>query len=133
NHKLVSKSIEELNLLGYDAQVNPREINVFRLSKNDRVRIENSNSEILNLAPEEYSPNVVLRPLYQQKILPNLAYVGGPGEIAYWLEYKPMFDHHKIMFPILMPRNFVMQMDERSVQQLGKFGFTLPDLFKDID
>jgi len=83
--------------------------------------------------PERFSPNVVLRPVYQQKMLPNIAYIGGPGEIAYWLEYKAMFHHHKITYPVLMPRNFALLMDERSVQQFNKLGFETADVFKNTD
>ena len=133
NFHLVNKTIEELKQAGYDAQVNPREINVFQLTENDRIRIDKNTSETLNFATENYSPNVVLRPLFQQKILPNLAYVGGPGEIAYWLEYKTMFDHHKINFPVLIPRNFAMQTDEKSMNQINKSGLTVEDFFKDTD
>lgn len=133
NYKIVSESIRKLNALGYDAQVNPREINVFKMSGHERTRIEQPNAETLNLKPEEYSPNVVLRPLYQQMILPNLAYIGGPGELAYWLEYKAMFDHHHVNFPVLIPRNFALLSDERSEQQLQKLGFKTDDIFKDTD
>ncbi|HEY0029657.1 MAG TPA: bacillithiol biosynthesis cysteine-adding enzyme BshC [Bacteroidia bacterium] len=133
NFKLVSDTIARLNAIGFEAQVNPREINVFRMTENNRIRIEQANVETLNLKPGEYSPNVVLRPLYQQKILPNLAYVGGPGELAYWLEYKAMFDHHKILFPVLIPRNFAVLMDEKALQQLTKLGFTKSDIFKEAD
>lgn len=133
NFKIVNKTIAELDKIGHKAQVNPREINVFKLSENSRVRIEKASPETLNYKPEEYSPNVVLRPLYQQKILPNLAYVGGPGEIAYWLEYKTMFDHHKINFPVLMPRNFAVLIDDKAEQQIQKLGLSKTDLFKDID
>ncbi len=133
NYKIVNKTIEELKQAGYDAQVNPREINLFQLTDNDRWRIEKPTDETLNLKPESYSPNVVLRPLYQQKILPNLAYVGGPGEIAYWMEYRAMFNHHKINFPVLIPRNFAMMIDEKSEQQMNKLGITISDLFKDTE
>lgn len=133
NFKIVNQTIAELEKIGHKSQVNPREINVFKLSENSRVRIEIANSETLNYKVEEYSPNVVLRPLYQQKILPNLAYVGGPGEIAYWLEYKAMFDHHKINFPVLIPRNFALLSDEKTEQQIQKLGLSKTDLFKDID
>jgi bacillithiol biosynthesis cysteine-adding enzyme BshC len=133
NYRLVSGTISKMKAAGYEAQVNPREINVFRLSANDRVRIEEANSETLNYPTEEYSTNVVLRPLYQQMALPNLAYVGGPGEIAYWLEYKQMFDHHKIFFPVLMPRNFAVLSDEKTAQQLTKLGLETKDLFTDVD
>jgi len=132
NFKLVNQTISELEKAGIKPQVNPREINVFRLSEK-RERIEEATKETLNLNAEEYSPNVVLRPLYQQMILPNIAYVGGPGEIAYWLEYRSMFEHHGITFPVLVPRNFAMLMDERSVQQINKLGFTEKDIFRDKD
>ncbi len=133
NFKIVNKTIEELEKIGHKAQVNPREINLFKLSENSRTRIEVASSETLNYKTDEYSPNVVLRPLYQQKILPNLAYVGGPGEIVYWLEYKAMFDYHKINFPVLMPRNFALLSDEKAEQQMQKLGISKADLFKDID
>jgi len=132
NFKIVNTTIAELEKAGYKAQVNPREINVFQLGS-DRVRIEEASAAVLSLPPEEYSPNVVLRPLYQQRILPNIAYVGGPGEFAYWFEYKAMFDHHGITFPVLIPRNFAMLTDEKTNQQLQKFGLAVNDLFKDIE
>ncbi len=155
NHKLVSKTIEQLELMGYEAQVNPREINCFYLKDNIRERIEffesaagqkgytvlNTNivfskEELLkeiDLHPGRFSPNVVLRPLYQQCILPNLAYVGGPGELAYWLEYKTMFDHHKINFPVLIPRNFALLTDEKTNSQIQKLGLTTEDFLKHTD
>ncbi|MCW3071383.1 MAG: bacillithiol biosynthesis cysteine-adding enzyme BshC [Bacteroidetes bacterium] len=132
NYKIVNKTIAELEEAGYKAQVNPREINVFKLD-NDRVRIGQASAEVLDLNPEEYSPNVVLRPLYQQRILPNIAYVGGPGELAYWFEYKAMFDHHGITFPVLIPRNFALLTDEKTNQQLQKFNLSVNGLFKDTE
>lgn len=133
NYKLVKSSIEKLKAIGYEAQVSPREINVFKLGNGDRTRIEESSKEILSLDPVYFSPNVVMRPLYQQVVLPNIAYVGGPGEIAYWLEYKAMFDHHKIQMPVLMPRNFAMLLDEKSSQILEKLNLQKKDLFADVD
>lgn len=130
NFKIVNETISQLEKAGIKPQVNPREINVFKLTE-DRIRIEEANPEMLSMAPEKYSPNVVLRPLYQQMILPNIAYVGGPGEIAYWLEYKEMFDHHGITFPVLIPRNFALLTDEKTNQQLQKLGFSINDIFKD--
>jgi len=129
NFKLVNETIAQLKNNGYDSQVTPKEINFFLLSKKFRGWID---SEKIKSEPEEwkkklvekterFSPSVVTRPLYQQKILPNLAYVGGPAEISYWLEYKAMFDHHKIFFPVLMPRNFVhIDNDETSETEIFK-------------
>lgn len=144
---LVNKTIGEL-IKEYSAQVNPREINVFYKEKGIRERIEKddesfkvlnteirfSKTEMENLiqnSPEKLSPNVVLRPLYQQKILPNIAYVGGPGELAYWLEYKTMFESFKIPFPILMPRHFVILLDKATQQKLQKLNLTTEDAFRE--
>ncbi len=143
---LVNQSIEEL-AKHYSAQVNPREINVFYKVDGVRERIERiaperyavvntelsfSKDELENMidtTPEKFSPNVVLRPLYQQKILPNVAYIGGPGELAYWLEFKALFESYKINFPILMPRNFAMIVDKGTKQKMEKFDLSIQDLF----
>lgn len=152
NYELVNKSIEALQKIGIKPQVTPREINCFYMVDTIRERIEldeiSKNYSILNTAieftkdelnaelkkhPERFSPNVVLRPLYQEKILPNLAYVGGPGELAYWFEFKAMFEHHGISFPILIPRNFALLTDEKLNQQINKTGFSINDFFKDTE
>lgn len=145
--QLVNNSIVELQR-NYSAQVNPREINVFYKEKGLRERIEKQGNNyvvlntdirfteqelkhIIEISPEKLSPNVVLRPLYQQKILPNISYVGGPGEIAYWLEYKTMFDAFKIHFPILMPRHFLVFLDKGAQNKIQKLNLTIEAIFKD--
>ena len=150
NFKIVNETIVELNRVGVNAQVKPREINCFYMLEGLRERIifENqtykiNNSEItfskdellseLHNHPERFSPNVVLRPIYQQTILPNLAYIGGPGEIAYWLQYKAMFDFHKVNFPVLVPRNFALLIDLKSIQQIQKLGLQTIDIFNDVE
>lgn len=143
----VSRSVEELKA-AYSIQVNPREINVFYKEHQLRERIEKSGDgykavnttkefsreelgKLIDSDPEKMSPNVVLRPLYQQKILPNAAYVGGPGEIAYWLEYKRLFEVYGITLPILMPRHFVMLVDKGTGNKLQKLNISIPDSFKE--
>ncbi len=142
----VNESIKELTALHYHAQVNPRGINCFYVEKGLRTRIEQQgdrynlvgtdrffNKEelenILENSPERISPNVVLRPLYQQKILPNLAYVGGPGELAYWLEFKRFFDSAGVLFPVLMPRNFVTVVDKGSSKKIQKLELSPEDVY----
>lgn len=146
----VSDSISKLATLGYEAQVKPRKINLFFMKKNIRERIEEKDGKyvVLNSKitfskseliyeienyPGNFSPNVVLRPLYQQILLPNIAYIGGPGEISYWLEYKIMFEQFNIPFPILQPRHFVLIVDKSSNERLAKLGITLEDLFGDVE
>ncbi|MEO1097394.1 MAG: bacillithiol biosynthesis cysteine-adding enzyme BshC [Bacteroidota bacterium] len=145
---LVNGATEKINNLGYKTQVNSRAVNFFYLSDGLRERIEATDSgyEVLNSTikltkeellraidaePEKFSPNVILRPLYQEVILPNLAYVGGPSELAYWLQLKPIFDHYREQFPILMPRNFAMVVPKYIQKKFEKTNLTIEDLFKE--
>ncbi|MCB9316536.1 MAG: bacillithiol biosynthesis cysteine-adding enzyme BshC [Lewinellaceae bacterium] len=150
SNTLVNETIDQLNTLGFKAQASPREINLFYLQPGQRERIVFENDifrvlntdlkftreEILNeleAHPERFSPNVVLRPLFQELILPNLAYVGGGGELAYWLERKSQFAHFKIPYPILVRRNSVLWFDKDSIKRSLKFGFPPNRYFEDTD
>lgn len=130
----------------YPIQVNPREINLFYIEDNLRERIifeDNlykinntklafSEKEIMSLLdsnPEKFSPNVILRPLYQEIILPNLCYIGGGGEIAYWLQLKSNFDANKITFPIILVRNSVLLATEKQLQRADKLNLSWKELF----
>lgn len=144
----VDISTFQLEALGYHPQVHAREINFFYLEDGLRNRIEKKGDEfvvvdtalrfsedqiikMINEEPEKFSPNVILRPLYQETILPNLAYVGGPAEVIYWLQFKSMFDHFKVPFPLLMPRNFALIMDAPSLRKFEKTKLELAQLFKE--
>lgn len=146
--KLVEEKNKQLESLGYHTQVFAREINFFYLENGLRNRLEKENdtfkvvdtdlqfssdqiSALIEKEPEKFSPNVILRPLYQEVILPNLAYVGGPAEVTYWLQLKGVFDYFKVPFPMLMPRNFAMVMDAPTVRKFEKTGLDLKDLFED--
>jgi len=123
---IVRATTEKLEALGYKTQVSARPVNLFRLTENDRVRLEKGDSVEITDA----SPNVILRPLYQEVILPNLAYIGGPAEVAYWLQLKGIFDLHQIPFPILLPRNFAIVKTQKQAEKAEKLGLSLADLFK---
>lgn len=142
----VESATKSLSDMGYKTQINAREINLFYLIDGVRERIEKRGDlyHVLNTTinfttkelqkevaefPERFSPNVVLRPLYQEVILPNLAYIGGPAEVGYWLQLKGIFDLHQIPFPILLPRNFALLLSEKNQQKLNKLGVGLTDLF----
>lgn len=131
----------------YTVQVNPREINLFYIENDLRERIlfedglykvnhtklSFSQTEILDLLesnPEKFSPNVIMRPLYQEVILPNLCYIGGGGEIAYWLELKSYFEASNITFPILLLRNSVILASEKQAKKADKLQLSWTDLFK---
>jgi bacillithiol biosynthesis cysteine-adding enzyme BshC len=145
---IVDETDKELELLGYKTQVFCRDINFFYLEDGLRGRIEKENDQykvvdtditftqseiekLIETAPEKFSPNVILRPLYQEIILPNLAYVGGPAEVIYWLQLKRVFEYFKTPFPILMPRNFAMVMNQQSIKKFEHTRLALPDLFEE--
>ncbi|NVK49493.1 MAG: bacillithiol biosynthesis cysteine-adding enzyme BshC [Cyclobacteriaceae bacterium] len=149
-HKEVVLKTESLESLGYAGQIFPREINFFYMDAGIRERIEQQGEEfvVLNTElrftrsemeklieehPERFSPNVVLRPLYQETILPNLAYLGGPAEVVYWLQLKGVFDHFSVHFPVLLPRNFALILEPLIVQKMEQLGWSELDLFQDFE
>lgn len=147
-HNEVAESIRLLEDEGYKIQVNPREINHFYITeKGNRERISGDNNYQINntdivfsaeelkqelkLHPERFSPNVIMRPLYQEVILPNLGYVGGPGEIAYWLELKKSFEKFNVSFPVLHLRNSFVTLGEKAQKQIISSGLSVADFFQD--
>ena len=130
----------------YKIQVNPREINLFYLKDNIRERIvyegdkytvnttsiSFSKDEILQELenyPDRFSPNVIMRPLYQETILPNLCYIGGGGELAYWFQLKNYFEAVNIPFPILLLRNSALLITKKQVAKLERLNVTIAELF----
>lgn len=142
----VAPKAEKLEAQGYKVQVNPREINLFYLADGLRERIIEkgeryfvnetdinwSRSELIKHLyemPERFSPNVMMRPLYQEVILPNLCYIGGGGELAYWLELKDYFENVKIPFPILLLRNSVLIQTKKQAEKIEKLNVSDTELF----
>ncbi len=143
--KEVYKTILSLET-NYKIQVNPREINLFYLIddlrerivlEDDLYKINNTDIEFtldelkyeLKLHPERFSPNVIMRPLYQEVILPNLCYIGGGGELAYWFELKSYFDAVKMPFPVLLLRNSAVVITEKQAKALNKLSISKEELF----
>ena len=149
NAHLVQKDTQKLISQGYSAQVTPREVNLFYMEQDARNRIildksgdytildrdlSFSKADFLQLAteyPERFSPNVILRPLYQEIILPNLAYIGGGAEVSYWLQLKSVFKRANVPFPILVPRNSALIISDSVHVKMQKMGLSYVDLFKD--
>ncbi len=149
-HNTSYKSVQNiLNDLkeNYSVQVNPREINLFYINDTLRERIifEDNHYKINNTLlsfteseifvelennPERFSPNVILRPLYQEVVLPNLCYIGGGGEIAYWLQLKEMFQNFNVAFPILKLRNSAVIATQKQQDKIKKLHLNWNDLFK---
>ncbi|TKD62384.1 bacillithiol biosynthesis cysteine-adding enzyme BshC [Flavobacterium sp. ASW18X] len=147
-YALVSKTINALSNASedYKIQVNPREINYFYIKDNLRERIVQRGADFfvndteiafsreallneMDAHPERFSPNVIARPLYQEVILPNLCYIGGGGELAYWLQLKQYFDVLEVPFPILLPRNSALLITQKVVQKIHKMELSVEDLF----
>lgn len=148
--KNISATNDELVKLGVHIQVNPREINFFYLADGLRERIvfEDDEYKVLNTEiafskdelvqeiknyPERFSPNVVMRPLYQEYILPNIAYIGGGAEVVYWLELKSNFDHYKVDLPVLILRNSGLLISKRAAAKIQRMELAPCDLFQSTD
>lgn len=144
------KQTDKLHSLGYTPQAFARELNLFYLGKNFRERIiyhsesdiysvlntdlKFSKNEIISLVetnPEVFSPNVFLRPLYQEIILPNLAYIGGSGELSYWLQQKAIFDSNETVFPILVHRNAFTLIEPSTQKKIDKLGLPVSIFWKE--
>jgi bacillithiol synthase len=131
----------------YKVQASGRALNLFYLKDNRRDRIEAAGEKFkvhetaveftkeeiiqeLHNYPERFSANVILRPVFQEMILPNIAFIGGGGEIAYWLELKKVFDAVDVPYPVLVMRNSFMVVENEYSVKANKLGIAFNDLFK---
>ena len=137
-------NIEKTSEIKSDVLV--RKINFFYQEKNFRERIEKENEykilstsksfdestmkKLIHSSPENFSPNVISRCLFQQSILPNISYVGGPAEIVYWLSFKKFFKSYDINYPVLIPRDFCLILSEKVQKIIEKYNLNSGDLFK---
>ncbi len=148
--RLINETTTRLQAAGFDTPVNPREINFFYLKKGLRERIvkENSQYQVINTDiiftevelhthiqkhPEEFSPNVVMRTLYQECILPNICYIGGGAELSYWLELKSTFEYYKLDFPIVLLRNSAQQVSASIAKKQENLNLSSEIVFKPLD
>ncbi|WP_046745889.1 bacillithiol biosynthesis cysteine-adding enzyme BshC [Kordia zhangzhouensis] len=151
-YRNVAETAEKLTSVdeSYKVQVNPREINLFYIQqgireriveKNDRYSVLNTSvkwnreelKEEIHKHPERFSPNALLRPLYQEVILPNLCYIGGGGELAYWFELKKYFEAVEVTFPMLLLRNSVVLKTKKQSEKMEKLQVSNRDLFLSKD
>ena len=147
-HKTSKEKVDFLTEKYGKVQVNPREINLFYLSETrDRIdfdgqkyivvdkNIQFTEEEILNElenSPEKFSPNALMRPVFQEKVLPNLAYIGGNAEIMYWLELKDYFTKINIPYPILIPRNSMLFLKEKILGKIERLDLKIEDFFQNF-
>ena len=144
---IVENAVSKLSQAGYKVQAKPRDINLFYLNEGVRQRIERNGAEWivqgttirfnreellieLDRFPERFSPNVILRGLYQCSLLPDVAFIGGGGELAYWLEYSDLFAHFKVPMPVLVLRNSFLLIEPAAKAQLNKLQIQAQDIFE---
>ncbi|MFM9055153.1 MAG: bacillithiol biosynthesis cysteine-adding enzyme BshC [Bacteroidota bacterium] len=131
-HTKVQAMVRDLNLfyLTSDSRVRiERDMQGLRLSDSSEVRSHADWISELEQYPERFSPNVLLRPVYQELILPNLGVVLGPGELAYWLQLKEGFELQGVGFPILIPRNQGLLISQKNLAKFSRMGFSLEEIF----
>ncbi len=146
SYKMVADTVADFPAK-YKVQAGGRALNLFYLNGNRRDRIEKhenrytimdtginlSPAEILlelKTNPERFSPNVILRPVFQEMILPNIVFIGGGGEVAYWLELKKVFDAVQVPFPVIVLRNSILVVEKKVSEKWRALGFSNTDLFK---
>ena len=145
---LVAETVTRLESAGYRQQAHARSINFFYLQdgRRDRIEYEGGTYTVLDTPlrfsaaemereirehPERFSPNVVMRPLLQEVSLPNLAYVGGGGELAYWLERKTQFAEFGVPMPVLVRRDSAWWITYEQQRRLSKLGLVQQDFLGD--
>ena len=148
SHKAIQPTLQALTS-SYHVQSEGRALNLFYLKDNIRARIEKQDNqylvadtdirfteeEILNelqIHPERFSPNVILRGVFQETILPGVVFIGGGGELAYWMELKNVFAEAKVHMPVLQLRNSFLFIREKQIKQWTELGLTKEDLFKPV-
>lgn len=149
SHQAVTSSIQALAQY-FKVQASGREINLFYLLNDRRERIEKEDNEftvpalqlrftkeqmeqeVLN-HPDRFSPNVILRGVLQESLLPNIAFIGGGGELAYWLELLPVFNKANRFFPVLLLRNSFLLLSEQQATKWKQTGFGIEELFLPTD
>ena len=128
-YPLIASQSEKLSE-NYKAQAYVRECNFFQLEQGSRKRVlDRLDAKEIDYNPEKFSPNVLLRPLYQEMILPNLAYIGGGAELSYWMQLKTAFESELIPFPILVLRNSVILTTPSQIDKINHLGFSFEDFF----
>jgi bacillithiol biosynthesis cysteine-adding enzyme BshC len=146
SHKAIQPTLAKLKA-AYHIQSEGRTINLFYLKEDIRARIEKQGDQFiivdtnitftqeqmleeLKQYPERFSPNVILRGLYQETILPGVVFIGGGGELAYWMELKSVFEAAAVHYPVLQLRNSFLFIKEKQCSQWNSLDFQMADLFK---
>ena len=131
-HNAVVNQTQALKDQGLNTPIESKESNLFILDIGKRERIEKPGPKQFEKEDScQLSPNVVLRPLYQEWILPNLAYIGGPSEIAYWQQLTLAFQTLALPYPLTLQRAGGILLQQKDVELIQKLGFEKQDFLSD--
>lgn len=144
-HQAVLNTNKLIESAGFKPQAQARDCNLFYLKAGERLRIEpvktglaidgkvyspEELTKLVHAEPENFSPNVILRPVYQETILPNLVYVGGGGEMAYWIQLKGVFEVHQTLFPLIQQRISIQLVDGALKKRMDKLDWPYEHYFQ---
>lgn len=150
SQQCVEQANVRIQALGGQPQAYVRAINLFYLTEHERLRVEQGANgwqtvdgthtwtaqtlaQSVEQSPESWSPNVFLRPVYQQACLPAAVYIGGAAEVNYWLQLKPLFEYWRqrdvhIQYPVVSLRQSAFVLTAHNVHKLQKLGLSPMDL-----
>jgi len=145
SHTAIQPTLKSLSE-NYHVQSEGRAINLFYLKDATRNRIEKTGelfsvvdtniqftqAEIiqeLQAHPDRFSPNVILRGAYQETIIPSVVFVGGGGELAYWMELKNVFEQAGVDYPVIILRNSFLFINDKQAKQWASLEFNIEALF----
>ncbi len=148
SQKVIQPTLQALTA-SYHVQSEGRAINLFYLKEDIRARIEKQDNQYLvtdtdirfteeeilkelQVYPDRFSPNVILRGVFQETILPGVVFIGGGGELSYWMELKNVFAEAKVHMPVLQLRNSFLFIRAKQIKQWTALGLTKEDLFKPV-
>ena len=100
----------------------------FRLSRAETVLSGDELRAMTRDDPSLLSPNVFLRPVVESALFPTLAYVAGPGEMAYFAQIRELFHAHEIRMPVIVPRHSATLLEGKVEKVLDKFHLTVESL-----
>lgn len=151
-NRVVNRIGEQLEAQGYKAALknDANNVNLFTYPNGERLALREEDgsykakglgasyskdelSEMIKIEPERFSPNVVLRPLTQDILLPTLAYIGGPGEIHYYAQLAKVYELVAMKMPIIYPRANITLVEKSCENHLNKYCLTVPGVLENAE
>ncbi|MCK4260458.1 MAG: bacillithiol biosynthesis BshC [Halanaerobiales bacterium] len=107
--------------------------NGYMLTGQEKVLTKEEIKEWIEDQPETVSTNVVTRPIFQDILFPTIAYVGGPGETAYFAQYQEVYKLFYMEMPIIYPRISITLIEKAIAKSMQKYNMTLLEVFHQFD